>query len=142
LYNFIFVTLGSVVRSYDFNLRLLKYIGIKPISITKSLWIEDIAFNMMAGDFYYPYAIQEDLTSEFNPRFVGVNSLLPPWEKFIALVNNSLNVSLDIYLTASDIAQLDIRRPIKIGNQTFIISSIEEFNPTEPNVTKIKLYKK
>jgi len=133
---------GSVVRSYDFNLRLLKYIGIKPISITKSLWIEDIAFNMMAGDFYYPYAIQEDLTSEFNPRFVGVNSLLPPWEKFIALVNNSLNVSLDIYLTASDIAQLDIRRPIKIGNQTFIISSIEEFNPTEPNVTKIKLYKK
>jgi len=133
---------GTVVRSYDFNLRLLKYIGIKPISISKSLWIEDTAFNMMSGDFYYPYAIQEDLVSEFNPRFVGTNSLLPPWEKFIALVNNSLNVSLDAYLTASDIAQLDIRRPIKIGNQTFIISAIEEFNPTEPNVTKIKLYKK
>jgi hypothetical protein len=133
---------GDIVRSYDFNLRLLKYIGIKPISISKSLWIEDTAFNMISGDFYYPYAIQEDLVSEFNPRFVGVNSLLPPWEKFIALVNNSLNVSLDAYLTASDIAQLDIRRPIKIGNQTFIISAIEEFNPTEPNVTKIKLYKK
>jgi hypothetical protein len=133
---------GSVTRSYDFIPRLLKYIGIKPISITKSFWIEDIAFNMISGDFYYPYSVQEDLVSEFNPRFIGTNSLLPDWIRWINLVNKKTNISLDAYLTSGDIARLDIRRPVKIGKELFIISSIEEFNPVTPDVCKIKLYKK
>ena len=96
----------------------------------------------MSGDFFYPYSLQEDLTSEFNPRFQGVNNLSPAWRRWITLVNKKTNISLDCYLTARDIANIDIRRPVKIGNQLFIISSINEYNPVELTTTKINLYKK
>ena len=133
---------GDVIRSYDFAPRLLKYVGIKPMSISKNFYVEDIGFHMMAGDFFYPYAVQEDVTTEFNPRFQGVNNLSPAWQRWITLVNKKTNISLDCYLTARDIANIDIRRPVKIGNQLFIISSINEYNPVELTTTKINLYKK
>jgi len=49
---------------------------------------------------------------------------------------------MDAFLLSSDISNFDIRRPIKIGNQLYIVNAINEFNPVEETKTQIKLYKK
>lgn len=130
---------GTTDRSYDFLPRLLKYIGCTIYNTPKSLIVEDQFFNYL-DMLFIPSSVQED--SIFNPKFTGENSLLTDWEKWLSLVNTSVKVSVNAYLTPRDIATLDIRRPIRIGGQTFILNSIEEFNPVLKTQTKINLYKK
>ncbi len=136
---------GDVIRTYDFQLRLLKYKGIFSAEWTKELWIEDIAYfydEYNAPSFFWPLAVQEDTSTLFNPRFVGDNNLFIAWKKYLDLLNKSVLVTLDAYLISSDISTLDIRKPIKIGNSLFIINKINEYNPVELTTTQIQLYKK
>lgn len=136
---------GDATRGYGYNWRRCKYSGIKPISFSKSLFIGDVAFSIYDGilgtKFFYPYAVVQ--TTDWNPTFQGVNNLyLNYWTKWINLLQYGTLISLDVYLRSSDITNLDIRRPIQIGNDLFIINSIEEFNPSEDTLTKINIYKK
>lgn len=134
---------GDTEYSYDFNRRLLKYKGIRVMNGTpQSLFIEDVIFNYL-DEFYYPYAVQEDPTTYFNPRFQGDNNLLDgSWLRFLNQLQQSVSVELDVYLKASDINKLDLRKPIRIGFNQFQIDTIDEFNPMEEGLTRVKLLKK
>lgn len=138
---------GDTNYSYDFNWRLLKYKGMLKVSnVPNSIYlhIEDQNFVNSNGLFVYPYSVQEDPISYFNPRFQGDNNLLETtsWLRFLNQLQQSVSIELDVYLKASDINKLDLRKPIRIGFNQFQIDSIDEFNPMEEGLTRVKLLKK
>jgi hypothetical protein len=50
-------------------------------------------------------------------------------------------VQIDIMLLPIDIANLDFRRPVRIGNIHFLINTVDNFDPIKPQTTKVKLIK-
>lgn len=133
---------GDAIIDNDFNQRLLKYTGIKKLNdFTKNLQVGDIGFNL-GGSFFYPSSFNFIL-NEFNPTFQREGNLYNNYQnKYINVLKDSFLISLNAFLLSSDLSNFDIRRPIKIGNQLYIVNAINEFNPIEETTTQIKLYKK
>ena len=133
---------GDAIIDNDFNWRLLKYTGINKLNnFTKNLQVGDIGFNL-GGSFFYPSSFNY-IFNEFNPTFQRENNLYNNYQnKYINILKDSFLITLDAFLLSSDISNFDIRRPIKIGNQLYIVNAINEFNPVEETTTQIKLYKK
>ena len=115
--------------SYDFNIRILKYEGIQQYySDISGLWIEDRQF--ING------------SSKLIPQATNYNfEYFEKWKKWLQLVMCNDNISMNVYLLSSDISTLDIRRPIKIGSDIFIINKVIDFNPIEQSTTKVNIFK-
>jgi len=120
----------------NFNVRLLRYEGLKGYySGFNILRIEDSGY---LGNV-------SDLTSlKIIPQATTLNILnyVDNWSKWLSLIENNVLYTVKAKLLTRDISQIDIRKPIQIGNRTFIINSIEGFNVLEDKVTTMKIFKK
>jgi len=115
--------------SYDFNVRILKYDGIQQYySDVSGLWIEDVQY-INGSSKLIPQASNLSLNYFDN------------WKKWLQLVMVNDNISLRVYLLSRDISNLDIRRPIKIGSDVYIINKVSDFNPIEQTNTKVNIFK-
>lgn len=127
-------------NSYDldisFNIRLLKYEGLVGyISNATLTWIEDFGITGFVPDL---------ISRRIIPQATSLNILnyVDNWAKWLSLIENNVLYTVKAKLLTRDIAQIDIRKPIQIGNRTFIINSIEGFNVLEDKVTTMKIFKK
>lgn len=130
--------ISGIPLSTDFNIRLLKYEGVQDFNtaITPGpqqnlLWIEEISYTKN-GFKLIPQAGLVD----FN--FIGTNGV---WIEWLLLVENNININLPVYLLTRDISTLDLRKPVTIGNNTYIISSIIGYNIVEDGTTQVNLIK-
>lgn len=136
---------GDVSFSYNFVSRLLKYEGLTPYAtitsgsgfIQNPFWIEETGylFGVNPIDPYWGFKPIPQATT-VNIEYYQI------WKEWLAQVTNNTNISLDVYLLSRDISRLDLRRPIKIGSDVFIIKNVREFNPIEITPTKVNIFKK
>jgi len=120
----------------SFNVRLLRYEGLKGyFSNANSLWIEDGEYLGTLGSGLSNFKIIPQATT-LNINYVQ------NWDKWFKLIENNVLYTIKAKILTSDIAQIDLRKPIQIGNRTFIINSIEGFNVLEDTPTTIKIFKK
>jgi hypothetical protein len=64
------------------------------------------------------------------------------WKKWLNLVTNNTKIDLPVWLLSSDINSIDLRKPIKIGNDTYIINRVFQFSPIEQRRTQVSIFKK
>ena len=126
----------STQYTYDigFNIRLLKYEGIvRYYANNDGMWVETT-----------PYFSLATLATKLIPQATTLSSLtyVKNWKKWLSLIENNILYTIEAKLLTSDIAQIDLRKPIQIGNRSFIINSIERFNVLEDTPTIIKCFKK
>jgi hypothetical protein len=120
----------------NFNIRLLRYEGLKPYySNANLLWIEDAGY-----DGFYPPLSQNKIIPQATT--LNILNYVDNWSKWLSLIENNVLYTVKAKLLTRDIAQIDIRKPIQIGNRTFIINSIEGFNVLEDKTTTMKIFKK
>lgn len=120
----------------NFNVRLLKYEGLKGyFSNANLLWIEDNGYIGFVPDL---------ILKKIIPQATALTSLtyVSNWKKWLSLIENNILYTIEAKILTSDIAQIDLRKPIQIGNRSFIINSIERFNVLEDTPTIIKCFKK
>jgi len=123
-------------KDINYNIRLLKYEGLVGyFSNANSLWIEDGEYLGTVGSGLSNLKIIPQATT-LNINYVN------NWNKWFKLIENNVLYTIKAKILTSDIAQIDLRKPIQIGNRTFIINSIEAFNVLEDTPTTLKIFKK
>jgi hypothetical protein len=126
---------NGYTRDINFNVRLLKYEGLKGyFSNATLLWIEDNGYAGFVPDLILRKIIPQATTLNIN--------YVQNWDKWFKLIENNVLYTVKAKLLTYDIAQIDLRKPIQIGNRTFIINSIEGFNVLEDTPTTMKIFKK
>lgn len=144
--------------SYNFEPRILKWNGLQIYEdILYPMWIDGRSYSSAdlfpdqypQGTYILPMASFIDTgNSDFYLTYSDIpgtdkKSLYTKyWKPYIEFITNSYIISMDVLLNESDIANIDIRRPIKIGDQLFYINLIDGFRPILDSTTKVDLIKK
>lgn len=126
---------SGYTEDINYNIRLLKYEGLKGyISNATLTWIEDFGITGFVPDLILRRIIPQATTLDIN--------YIQNWDKWFKLIENNILYTVKAKILTSDIAEIDLRKPIQIGNRTFIINSIEGFNVLEDTPTTMKIFKK
>ncbi len=142
--------------TYNFNYRILKWNGVTTYENTPvPIWIGGRTYSSAElygdpqGKFIIPSASFIDTgTSDFNLSYSNIpfNNKLDLykkyWKAYIELILNSYSVTLPVLLRESDFKGIDIRQPVRIGNQLLYINLIDGFRPILDSTTKVEFIKK
>lgn len=142
---------NGAIWKFDYNPRILKWLGLQELNAVRNLTVNDVQINSLGlfvggGNFVYPRAkfiVDTDtFTLSWNDDFGQKGLVTTFWSNDIAQIQKSVLISLPVMLTARDIELLDVRRPIKIQNELFIINSIDGYDPITDRLTRVILFKK
>ena len=144
---------GDVEFSYDFNIRILKYLGLQ--------YFQSNEFSGLPSAPFTPgYTYIEDVFVDTTPP----QAIIPPnrfqtyrilpmaesinfeynniWKKWLDVVTNNTKIDLPVWLLSKDINSIDLRKPITIGSDTYYINRVFQFSPIEQTRTRVSLFKK
>lgn len=148
---------GNVIPSFKYLMRVAKWQGLRVFDRERPLYVEEEAYSdvfpALGGQFvipvcyfddpYAPYTDSEVFT--FSDRQVGSTTLRGLYQRFydiyVSRLAEQVRVNLEVYLTPADIADLDPRRPVRIGSQLFYVNLVDGYNPMTDDVTKVELVK-
>ena len=147
--------IGDTAFSYDFNVRLLKYLGLQYYKGgIETLVIPGPPPDVVYTGYTYIEDVYLDTTPAQTPGDPDIKYKILPmatnvsfqynviWKKYLNLVTNNTKIDIPVWLLSTDINSIDLRKPVKIGNDTYIINRVFQFSPLEQKRTRVELFKK
>jgi hypothetical protein len=102
-------------------------------AIPLALFVPDIGTGQKALSF-------KDGTAGDGTALPGTVTLY--WQEFIELLQRSFVWEADVQMSIVDVAELNVRRLVYIGETLFEFVRLEDFDPINEGTTKVKLLRK
>lgn len=154
-------TLGELAtdeetQTYDWLPRVVRYTGLVevapgPDATTDALWVDDLGYrktyvsgSTFDGPIVVPVTRFDDaLTLSYADRPGGRQGLFRRYfQDEFEQVARAVIIKLPVMLDNSDVLNLDVRRPVRIGQLHYIINEVEGYDPTTPKLTPVTLLRK
>lgn len=147
---------GEQSRRYDWTPRIVRYMGLAqdapgPNATETAIWVDDLAIratyvsgSTFTGDLILPYTrFDSPDTLSYANRPGGRRGLFVRFfEQEFEQVAQSVVVKVPVMLTGADVLELNVRRPVRIGQIYYIINEVEGFNPGDTVPTPVTLIRK